>query len=95
MNSEQIKRVTKLNNEDFFLLNFTDNKFLISGSTKNVYTVEWFRNYNKSKYGSFFCNCPDMKSHAKKKNVYCKHICFVYNKIAKLNRIELEKSKFK
>ena len=87
MNFEQKKRFDKVFNEEFYLLNYENNKFNISGSTKNVYTVDFFtctdQNNINTKYGSFYCNCPDMKSHARKNNVYCKHICFIYKKIGK------------
>jgi hypothetical protein len=35
-----------------------------------------------------------MKIHARKKNVYCKHICFVYKKVCKLDRAAFYNSKW-
>jgi len=101
MNTQQKKRLDKLKCDDFFLLKFVDNKFYISGSTKNVYTINWYTNHSNNQEvespnqikSSFFCNCPDMKSHAKKYNIYCKHICFIYNKIGKFNRSEFYENK--
>lgn len=94
MNVDQLKRFNKLKQEEFYLLKFDNNKFYISGSTKNVYIVDWFQNNNNKTYGSFFCNCPDMKNHARKANIYCKHICFVYNKIGKFNRLNFYEDKW-
>jgi hypothetical protein len=93
MNIQQKKRLDKLEKEDFFLLKFAENKFYISGSTKNVYTIDWFMNHPNNLDSSFFCNCPDMKSHAKNYNIYCKHICFIYHKIGKFNRPEFYENK--
>jgi hypothetical protein len=87
MNNQQKKRFNKLREENFFLLNFEENKFFISGSTKNVYIIDWLEDL------SFYCNCPDMQSRAKNYNIYCKHICFIYNKIGKFNRLEFYKKK--
>jgi len=97
MNFEQKKRFDKVFNEEFYLLNYENNKFNISGSTKNVYTVNFFTctdQNNVKKYGSFYCNCPDMKNHARKNNVYCKHVCFIYRKICKFNRNEFYNSRW-
>jgi hypothetical protein len=84
LQEQQQKRVDKLNYEEFYLIGFTDktntddnSEILMTGSTKNVYKI------NLKKNGALNCDCPDSKSHAKKHNVVCKHICFIYLKICK------------
>jgi hypothetical protein len=81
MDYEQEKRYNKIFHEEFFLLNYSDHVFSISGSTKNTYTI-LLEDLKLS------CNCPDMKSHARRHGVLCKHICFIYHKIGKLNDLE-------
>lgn len=81
MNFEQKKRYDKVFKEEFFLLNYKDDELLMSGSTKNLYKITL-------KEGKLWCNCPDMKSHARRHGVLCKHICFIYHKIGKLNDMD-------
>lgn len=89
-NLNQVRRLDKLHNEEFYLLSFTKddtntNKhgtFNIAGSTKNVYTITWYKNWYKDV--SFFCNCPDQKSYCQKLNCVCKHVCFIVCRIGKI-----------
>lgn len=87
MNPEQKFRHAKIFYEEFYLLNlakeYSRSVFSICGSTSNVYKICLYDQSRK-----LFCNCPDAKSHARKKNVYCKHVCFVLFKILK-NSINL------
>lgn len=86
MNAEQEKRYKKVFVEEFFLLNYKDDEFIVSGSTKSLYKI------NLKEYG-FWCSCPDMKSHARRHGVMCKHICFIYHKIGKLNDMDFYERK--
>ena len=83
---DQYKRLNSIYVDPIYLLNYENDVFAISGATKNVYKITLYPTHDAKKYGSFYCNCPDMNNHARKKNVYCKHICFVYSKICKFNR---------
>lgn len=82
MNYEQRKRWDKLTTDSFYLLGIStvDDKIKIdiSGSTANVYTVTYYLDD-----AGFFCTCPDARSHAKRHNVVCKHVCFVLNRLLK------------
>lgn len=81
--NQQLLRFEKINSEDFFLLDKTNDEskltFKICGSTKNVYETKI---YFKSRM--IFCNCPDSKSWARKYGVICKHSCFVLFKVLRL-----------
>ena len=80
LSNQQYKRIMKLYNEDFYLLDNLDNstKFKISGSTKNIYTITFNNTTNK-----FWCDCPDMKLHCNKHDCVCKHICFMVIRVLK------------
>lgn len=84
MNTQQKNRYNKIFNEEIYLLDKfkEDNKliFHISGSTANIYKVTIYLNHR-----NMFCDCPDMKSWAKKYNCVCKHCCFTLFKVLKLN----------
>ncbi len=43
--------------------------------------------------GSFWCSCPDHKFNSVKKNIVCKHICFLVCKIAKIFDIQFFNTK--
>jgi hypothetical protein len=73
----QQKRIDKLNSDEFYLIGFDGKDILMTGSTQNVYKITLNEN------NSLSCNCPDNETHAKKLNVLCKHICFIYLKICK------------
>ncbi len=85
-NSNQVRRLNRLFNEEFYLLSFSKDdtssnkygKFNIAGSTKNVYTINWYKD------NSFFCDCPDQKSYCQKLNCVCKHVCFIVCRIGKM-----------
>ena len=86
MRYEQQKRFNKLQTDEFYLLdheqinnNTEFYKFVISGSTRTVYTIKLYTN------GKTFCSCPDFLGHAKKTNCVCKHVCFIINKVLKHN----------
>ena len=82
MNYEQKKRYDKINTEEIYLLDKLIEKdnmtFNISGSTANVYKVVIYE-----KYKNIDCNCPDMRSWAKKYKCVCKHCCFILFKVLK------------
>lgn len=73
---QQQKRFNKLNYESFFLLKVEKNdlgfQLKVSGSTRNVYTIQINNNSRKIE-----CDCPDSKSWARHYNCFCKHVCFV------------------
>lgn len=80
MNFLQKKRIQKIFNEQFFILDkhMEENniELKISGSTLNVYTI-------KIKDNNILCDCIDSIINCNKNNIYCKHVCFVYIKIGK------------
>lgn len=85
---DQNKRYNKIYTDKIYLLELIKNNesnskyiFKLSGSTKNVYEI-------KLDSKSIWCDCPDMKSYAHKKNIICKHCCFVLFKILKYNLTE-------
>jgi len=81
MNYNQQKRYDKIYNEEFYVLEHNDKdnfyQFIISGSTRSVYTVKIYKNNLP------FCNCPDFCGHAKRAGVVCKHVCFILIKVLK------------
>lgn len=95
MNAEQRKRFEKLHTDEFYLLQvsrepaaaFPDDgaakqimfRVGIVGSTKNVYEALLYTDR------SFFCNCPDGKTHAKRHGVQCKHVCFLVQRVLRLD----------
>ena len=72
MDNHQLKRLNKLDTESFFLLKVEKDEvnyiLSISGSTKNIYTVNVFGNSR-----TIYCDCPDSRSWAKELDCYCKH----------------------
>lgn len=88
ISDQQSNRLAKLSHEQFYLLESyaptepSDSAkkihiFKVSGSTRSVYTQCIYKG------GKMFCDCPDMKSHAKKHGVVCKHICFIIRRVLK------------
>jgi hypothetical protein len=94
---EQKKRINKLDTDEFYLLEYTGGDldathlnlqrqampkhsltFKISGSTKNIYNLEI------NKLGFISCDCLDIKTHCRKNNCYCKHICFLLLRVLKI-----------
>lgn len=81
---QQETRLRKVYTEEYYLLDYTIEEeekkavLKISGSTKNVYTVSI-----DSNEGKLWCDCPDMKSHAARHGVWCKHCCFTLLKVGK------------
>ena len=73
---EQKKRIRKLFTEKYYLLGYRkeDNEILISGSTNNTYKIKIRNSSNLT------CSCMDCSINYHK-NIYCKHICFVFIKI--------------
>ncbi len=80
MRIEQINRLERAKREKIFLLekNLEDHRcvFNICGSTKNVYNVSVYFGS-----GKIFCNCPDGRGHCKNIGVFCKHVCFLIEKV--------------
>ena len=81
MQKDQKSRLDKSLIENFFLLNskFDSNKLVlkISGSTFNIYTIE-ICNLKIN------CDCSDNLIRCRSLGIFCKHICFVYKKIGKI-----------
>lgn len=81
---QQETRIRKVYTEEYYLLDYTIQEeeekavLKIAGSTKNVYTVSIELNE-----GKLWCDCPDMKSHASRHGVWCKHCCFTLLKVGK------------
>jgi hypothetical protein len=79
---EQNQRLWKGLHESFFILEVTTANDVIevkiSGSQRHVYTVKVDEKRNVS------CNCPDLRSKALR--LWCKHICFILFKVAKVDQ---------
>jgi len=80
-----------------YLQNFEPNTDLKKSDLKG--TIKILGNYNKSKgkreayevkvfdsdtKGTFWCSCADHKFNSAKKNIVCKHICFIVCKVLKI-----------
>jgi hypothetical protein len=80
MRNEQIIRLDRARREKIFLLqkNIEDHRcvFNICGTSKNVYNVSAYFGS-----GKIFCNCPDGRGKSKNIGVFCKHICFMIEKV--------------
>lgn len=54
----------------------------IRNGTRDSYTVKWYR---WTPIGhAFWCNCPDHKFNSARKNMVCKHICFLVTKVGRI-----------
>ncbi len=49
---------------------------------RESYKIKWFK--LPATRGSFWCNCPDHKFNSTKKQIVCKHICFLVCRVARL-----------
>lgn len=80
MRYEQVIRLERAKCEKIFLLqkNLEDHRcvFNICGTSKNVYNVSTYLGS-----GKIFCNCPDGRGKSKNIGVFCKHICFIIEKV--------------
>ena len=79
VSAEQLKRLSKLFSDEFFVISRDLSRpdrieLLVSGSKRDVYVVKIEDDRCK-------CSCPDTKSHARRHNCLCKHVCFVWFKI--------------
>lgn len=78
MDPQQKKRFNKVFKDKFYLIHRNIKgkilEFKMSGSTSNLYTVT-------IKDKEIRCDCPDMKSWAKRFDCVCKHCCFVLHKV--------------
>jgi len=88
MSYAQISRIERMNNQPLYLIDKefqSDNvcKFIIAGSTANIYKVTTNFNQN-SEQPIIHCDCPDMYSWAKSDDVKCKHCCFVWIKVLRI-----------
>lgn len=88
MRYEQVIRLERAKSEKIFLLqkNLEDHRcvFNICGTSKNVYNVAAYFGS-----GKIFCNCPDGRGKSKNIGVFCKHICFIIEKVfSKLFNVE-------
>jgi hypothetical protein len=61
--------------------------FTVLGSmrkgVRESYSVKWYRMTAVGK-PSFWCNCPDHKFNSTKKNMCCKHICFLVTRVGRI-----------
>jgi len=59
--------------------------FTVQGAEPELkeYKVKLFKQGTNEK-GSFSCNCPDHTFNSKKKNIVCKHICYLVCKVANI-----------
>lgn len=85
MKFDQEKRMKKITNEPFYLLDLDHNDkgnyvFNVSGSTANIYTTTLYPGER-----GVFCSCPDARSHAKKQGCVCKHVCFIMIRVLKIS----------
>lgn len=55
-----------------------------SRGKREEYKVKLYKQHLDNVKGSFYCSCPDHKFGASKKEMVCKHICFVMCKVAKI-----------
>ena len=101
VSKDQFTRFQKMYHEPFFLLGgeeasesvegtpsssrrtagSQDRVFRVSGSTASEYNV-----FVKPD-GSFRCSCMDANVNCKKKNCVCKHVCFIFYRVFKFDRI--------
>lgn len=56
---------------------------LKKGGVREEYEVKMYKP-NADEKGTFWCSCPDHKFNSKKKNMVCKHICFLVCRVGKL-----------
>ena len=56
------------------------------------YEVKLYK-HGMNEKGSFWCNCPENKFNSKKKDIVCKHICFIVCKAANILDVEYFQSK--
>ncbi len=49
---------------------------------RESYKIKWYK--LPATRGSFWCNCPDHKFNSNKKQIVCKHICFLVCRVARL-----------
>lgn len=82
---QQAKRYEKIYVEPFYVISkdFVNTAekiatFKISGSMRDVYTVDLFRN------GKTSCSCIDSSIHCRKHGCVCKHVCFVAYRVFRL-----------
>ncbi len=54
----------------------------IRNGTRESYSVKWYK-WSIGK-PSFWCNCPDHKFNSARKNMVCKHICFLITKVGRI-----------
>lgn len=93
MDPYQESRLAKAYAERFFVLDFiaVDDspkyEIKVAGTKMDVYTVTIISR------GTLRCDCPDGKSHALKRGVWCKHICFVVFRCGNIPRTVLDTRK--
>ena len=64
----------------------TEGTFGILGSMRKgireSYSIKWYR--LTAGKPSFWCNCPDHKFNSTRKNIVCKHICFLVTRVGRI-----------
>ncbi len=70
--------------------------FTVLGSLRAAgresYSVKFFKPYAHDK-GSFWCSCPSHKFNSSKKNMVCKHICFLVCRVGRIYETEFFRTK--
>jgi hypothetical protein len=61
-------------------------------TAEHEYEVKLYK-HGMNEKGSFWCNCPENKFNSKKKDIVCKHICFIVCKAANILDVEYFQSK--
>ena len=54
---------------------------------RESYNIKLFK-HDKNQKGSFWCSCPDHKFNSAKRDMVCKHICFILCKVGRIFRAE-------
>ena len=97
VNKNQYFILSTLRNEEnkILLENYTKNTnnikkniniegiFFVKSETERIYEIKVYK-HGMNEKGSFSCNCPDYKFNSKKKNIVCKHICYIVCNVAKI-----------
>ena len=88
---KQKRRLDKVNYEKIYVMHFeeeqnkTNNlvgKFHVKNSVQKMYEISFFNDSDKTQ-PTFKCSCPDNVKRGVKDKIACKHICYMYLKVAR------------
>lgn len=65
---------------------------LKKGDVREEYEVKMYKQ-NADEKGTFWCSCPDHKFNSTKKNMVCKHICFLVCRVGKMMDVKFFQTK--